>query len=170
MMQRNFSNFPKPWTPPLNFAEDEANDVASFYGNAAKAYTRLNATKSRFIAEAPGYGQVLVATHGLLDDDQPTASALVFAQQGQEKGYALLNAGEIFNIPLSANLIALSACDLGGGTIRDGEGILGFTRALIYSGSANIVLSLWLASIGPPPPLSKACSGASEPARRTRRL
>ena len=135
--------------PSLAFAEGEVNRAASLYGKAAKVYTGRQATKTRFIAEAPLHRDVLVATHGLPDDQHPMASALVFAQETAGEGYTLLNAAEIFSIPMNAELVALSACDLGGGTIRDGEGILGFTRAFIHAGSANIVLSLWLAADWP---------------------
>ena len=44
---------------------------------------------------------------------------------------------------LNTELVTLSACETGLGKIISGEGIMSMTRGFIYSGTPNILFSLW---------------------------
>ena len=83
------------------------------------------------------------ATHGFVNSMRPELSGLLLAQDttGGEDG--VLYSGEIYNLKLNADLVVLSACETGLGKIQKGEGIIGLTRALLYAGAKNIVVSLW---------------------------
>jgi CHAT domain-containing protein len=54
-----------------------------------------------------------------------------------------LFSGEIYNLELNANLVTLSACQTGLGKISKGEGVIGLSRALVYAGARNIIVSFW---------------------------
>jgi CHAT domain-containing protein len=83
------------------------------------------------------------ATHGFVNSERPELSGLVLAQDttGGEDG--VLYSGEIYNLKLNADLVVLSACETGLGKIQKGEGIIGLTRALLYAGAKNMIVSLW---------------------------
>jgi len=86
------------------------------------------------------------ATHGLMGDEIGWTSqpALVLSQVGNIKEHGgLLQFGDILNLKLNADLVVLSACNTGLGRLRDGEGIVGLTRAFMYAGASSVVVSLW---------------------------
>jgi CHAT domain-containing protein len=99
------------------------------------------ATKSAVLEQLRTASLVHFATHGLLDTvkgDMPGAIAL--APSGVDNG--LLTASEIFDLRLTTNLVVLSACDTGRGTIN-GDGVIGLSRSLIAAGVPSVVVSLW---------------------------
>ena len=51
--------------------------------------------------------------------------------------------GEIYNLELDAKLVTLSACQTGMGKILKGEGVVGLSRALVYAGANNVIVSFW---------------------------
>ena len=40
-------------------------------------------------------------------------------------------------------MVTLSACQTGLGKVQKGEGIIGLTRALLFAGARNLIVSLW---------------------------
>ncbi|MCF6367193.1 MAG: CHAT domain-containing protein [Bacteroidales bacterium] len=96
--------------------------------------------------ELAKYKYLHFATHGMVDEDKPELSGLILAQDTTSNEDNILFSGEIYNIKLNADLIVLSACETGLGKISKGEGIIGLTRALLYAGSKNIIVSLWQVS------------------------
>jgi CHAT domain-containing protein len=55
----------------------------------------------------------------------------------------LLTVGEIFGLRMNANLVVLSACVTGLGSLNNGDEIIGLSRAFLYAGSKNVIVSLW---------------------------
>ncbi|MBN8578323.1 MAG: CHAT domain-containing protein [Cytophagales bacterium] len=82
------------------------------------------------------------ATHGVVDEDNPDLSR-IFLQNDSEAEDGNLFSGEIYNLHLNANLVTLSACQTGLGKISKGEGVIGLSRALVYAGAKNLVVSFW---------------------------
>jgi len=84
-----------------------------------------------------------LATHGFVNSEKPELSGILLAQDSTGGQDGILYSGELYNIKLKADLTVLSACETGLGKVRKGEGIIGLTRALLYAGSKNIIVSLW---------------------------
>ena len=83
-----------------------------------------------------------LATHGLVNESQPELSRIFLSHRsGKEDGN--LYSGEIYNLRLDADLVTLSACQTGLGKISKGEGVIGLSRALVYAGANNIIVSFW---------------------------
>src|SRR5262249_44783687 len=95
--------------------------------------------------ELADYRIVHFATHGLLNNRHPELSGLVFSlvdQQGNPRN-GFLQAFEVDNLRLSADLVVLSACQTAVGQDVKGEGLLGLSRGFMYSGARRVVASLW---------------------------
>lgn len=84
------------------------------------------------------------STHGLIDLEKSNFSKILLYPDEQEDGN--LHLYEVFDLDLDADLISVSACETGRGQLLRGEGILGFTRALMYAGTPSVILSLWKVS------------------------
>jgi CHAT domain-containing protein len=91
------------------------------------------------------YRFIHFATHGYLDTERPSLSALVLAQfdaKGQPQD-GFLRVDDIYNARLSADLAVLSACQTGLGKEVRGEGLMGLTRAFLYAGVPRVIVSMW---------------------------
>lgn len=130
-------------------ARDEALAIAEDFGVAA--LTGLAASEQAVKARIQDARIVHLATHGLLDygdpdstsaDDTPGALVLAIGDDGDGQD-GLLTSAEIRNdMRLSADLVVLSACDTGRGTLST-DGVDGLARTLIASGASSVIVSLW---------------------------
>ena len=146
---------------PLPYSEKEVDTIASLFKagklNAAE-YLYENASENSFKKNIPDYKYIHLATHGIVNEKNPDLSGIVFSQPNHnseedslseiETGLpglddGILFAGEMYNLDLNADLVVLSACETGLGKIVNGEGIMSMTRGFIYSGTPNILFSLW---------------------------
>lgn len=91
--------------------------------------------------ELSKYKYLHFATHGLVNEAQPELSRIFLSPDSKEDGS--LYSGEIYGLNIKANLVNLSACETGLGKVTRGEGIIGLSRALMYAGARNLIVSLW---------------------------
>jgi len=132
----------------LPFTEEEVDRIARLFpAGETRVLTGAGASESavRGALADGSYRYVHFATHGLIDDDRPDYSALALSV-GETAGEGLLQASEIFNLSINADLVVLSACETGLGQLIQGEGMVGLTRAFMYAGANSLVVSLWSVS------------------------
>jgi CHAT domain-containing protein/tetratricopeptide (TPR) repeat protein len=133
----------------LDNSGKEIENIASFFkkGNA-DTYLRNDATEENVKRddELKKFNYVHFATHGFIDETKPDFSSLVLTQDKNSEEDGFLQATEIFNLKLNADLVVLSACQTGLGKLVRGEGMVGLTRAFMYAGSPTVMVSLWSVS------------------------
>jgi CHAT domain-containing protein/tetratricopeptide (TPR) repeat protein len=121
-------------------ARTEGQRVARRLGATARLLTGKEASEAAVKRGAPGQRILHLATHGLISAERPLASSLLLSPGEGDDGY--LRADEIFNLPLSADLVVLSGCSTGLGRLS-GDGIIGLGRAFIFAGTPSVVVSQW---------------------------
>src|SRR5581483_166817 len=128
--------------PGLPEAAREAREVAALYGaQAGKALSGEQANKEGWKAAAPQYRVLHLATHGVLNGNNPLYSNLAMNRTGGEE--SVLSAREILGMNLSAELAVLSACETARGKFRFGEGLIGMSWAFLVAGAPTTVVSQW---------------------------
>lgn len=135
---------------PLPGTEKEVKTIDNeFIKNNLPADIRLfDAANEAFIkSEAiKKYDYLHIATHGFVNSEKPDRSGIILANNKAGGNDGVLYTGEIYNLELDADLVVLSACETGLGKVMKGEGIIGLSRALLYAGTNNIIVSLWKVS------------------------
>ena len=128
---------------PLPEARREAEALQALYGTASSIHVGAGARESTFKSEAGQFRILHLATHGLLDDTHPMYSNLLLTPDVDGKEDGLLEAREIMQMDLRADLAVLSACETGRGHISAGEGVIGLAWAFFVAGTPTTVVSLW---------------------------
>ncbi len=124
-------------------AEEEVKALGRLYGAArSRVYTGVAAREDRAKAEATQARVLHFATHGVLNDAAPLYSHLVLAP-GEQNEDGLLEAWELLQLDLHADLAVLSACETARGRVGAGEGVIGLTWALFVAGVPSTVVSQW---------------------------
>jgi len=130
---------------PLPEAEKEVRALRQLYGDdRSEVFTGSEASEGRLKAEAGKFRILHLATHGLLDDASPMYSHLVLSQtEGNPNEDGLLEAWEMMDLNLKADLVVLSACETARGRVAPGEGVIGMSWALFVAGCPTVLVSQW---------------------------
>ena len=124
-------------------AEQEVKALGRLYGaSRSKVYTGADAREDRVKSEASRAKILHFATHGILNNVSPMYSHLALAEGGADED-GLLEAWELMQLDLQADLVVLSACETARGRIGAGEGMIGFSWAMFMAGVPSIVVSQW---------------------------
>ena len=144
-VQREKSVFLDEKLEPLPEAERQVKMLAQIYGSDhSKIYVLGDATEERIKAEAGNYRILHLATHAILNDASPMYSHVLLSQPGvRSKEDGLLEAWELMNLNIDADVVVLSACETARGRVGAGEGMIGLTWALFIAGSPAAVASQW---------------------------
>ncbi len=130
---------------PLPEAERMATTLEQMYGPArSRILVGADAREEIAKRESSNYRIVQFAAHGVLNNTSPMYSYIVLAQNpGDGKEDGLLEAWEMKNLDLRADLVILSACETARGKISNGEGVIGMSWAMFIAGASATVASQW---------------------------
>jgi CHAT domain-containing protein len=139
--------------PSLPDTQTELQTVSNFLKGSGPAefFVGAQATEARLRSiRLSDYRVLYFATHGLLPGElrcqsepalvlsPPAAAAVTKIEDG------LLDASEISQLKLNADLVVLSACNTaGGGDKFGGEALTGLAEAFFFAGARNLLVTHW---------------------------
>ena len=155
--------------PRLPEAQEEAQAIALLF-NESEVFVDTEATEDVLRQSVTNAGHLLLSTHGWFDAGNPMYSYLMLTPTATSDGR--LHTYEVFELPLNADLVTLSACEtllpalnvardterLARGLAEDaavilsneqldelttGDDVVGLTRAFLYAGSSSVLSTLW---------------------------
>jgi CHAT domain-containing protein/Flp pilus assembly protein TadD len=135
------------YLPRLFFSRREAEAIVSFAPE--KQFKKaMDFAANKVTATDPALSQyryVHFATHTLLNSSNPGLSGIVLSlvNPAGDEQEGFLQAHEIYNLKLPAELVVLSSCKTGLGKEVKGEGVVGIARGFMYAGAARVAVSLW---------------------------
>lgn len=118
--------------------------AAAIHSPADTLLIGSEATKYTFEHEdLAQYRLIHLAVHGFADPQHPTHSALVLLNDPSAHEDGLLDASEIVQLRLKADLVVLSACDTAVGPVEGEEGISTIARSFLLAGAKSVISTLW---------------------------
>jgi len=131
-----------PHPARLLYSEREVRGIARHFPDAVVELGAA-ATEESIKRRSPDFRFLHISSHGTIQEAVPLYSGLALAADpaGREDGF--LHAYEVLSIPLSCDLVTLSACETGLGRLYGGEGLIGLTRSFLYAGAHQVLVSLW---------------------------
>lgn len=136
--------------PDLPEAEREVAAIARLFATQSPmtllgplateaALTRLEAS-----GELERFRYIHIASHAFLSRRGSSLSGVVLARDESDRGHdGIVTAAEWPAYRLRSDLVVLSACDTGLGTVLPGEGVMGLPYALLLAGTREVLLTLW---------------------------
>ena len=129
----------------LPYTRKEIQEIVALFPNAErKSYVGAEAREQKVKSEdLSRYRYVHFAAHGIIDEEYPARSGIVFSAESDAREDGVLQMSEVMRLRVNADLVTLSACRTGLGKLLNGEGMIGLTRAFLYAGASSVVVSLW---------------------------
>ena len=127
---------------PLPFARDEVEIISALLDGEKEL--GADASEARLKTKARSYKILHLATHAVIDEENPIYSRLIFSNEDSlpdEDGE--LHSFEIYGMQLNCALVTLSACNTGTGQYLDGEGVFSLGRGFLAAGAKGVLTSLW---------------------------
>ncbi len=101
-----------------------------------------DATESAF-KKASNRRVIHLAVHAIANETRPERASLVLLSDPAHDEDGFLQASEIVQLPLNADLVVLSACDTAVGPLEGQGGISTLSQAFLLAGSRTVVSTLW---------------------------
>jgi CHAT domain-containing protein len=129
----------------LPMSAEEVRVIARISRGRSELYLGADDLK-KYLLQGRVKGTTLLhlSTHATVDAENPERSRILFSPENDSQTPDYLFLKEIYDLDLRGiNLTTLSACDTERGRLIRGEGIQGFSRALLSAGSRAAVTTLW---------------------------
>ena len=132
--------------PNLPGTRQEVLSLAGLMEGPNRILLDGNATEAAF-KQLPleDFRVIHLAAHGVASTSFPDRAALLLGSSPALREDGLLQAREIRDLPLNAELVTLSACETGNGQLLGQEGMSSLERAFLLAGAKAVIASLWTA-------------------------
>jgi len=141
---RGFSELTESGLPELPHSEEEVQAIGNIIGPGAIVLDGKHASEKEFKAQPlTSFRIIHFAVHSFSDLHYPERAALVLGTRSGDPDDGLLQAREIVQLPLEAELVTLSGCSTGIGTLREEAGVESIENAFILAGAHAVVASFW---------------------------
>ena len=132
--------------PRLRFSRTEADAIAKVAPRRVTVWSDFSANRRNALNPSLANTDVLhLATHAVVDEERPQLSAVVLSQvdaHGKPQD-GLIRLHEVYELPLNARLVVLSACRTALGRQVESEGLIGLARAFLHAGADAVLATLW---------------------------
>jgi CHAT domain-containing protein len=130
---------------PLPEAATQVRALGRLYGpTLSKVFIGPEAREELIKESSARYRILHLATHGIFNDVSPMYSHVLLSQTpGKSDEDGLLEAWEMMNLDLNADLVVLAGCETARGRVGTGEGMIGMSWALFVAGCPRTVVSQW---------------------------
>ena len=124
--------------PPLSHAAGEMASVTRRFGGRDQVVlARQAATPEAYRSAGPGgFSAIHFTAHAVANRESPLDSAVLLSG-------GKLYAREVMDVPLTADLVTVSACRGVGLRAYSGEGLVGFAWAFLHAGARHVIAGLW---------------------------
>ncbi|MGC9092074.1 MAG: CHAT domain-containing protein [Bacteroidota bacterium] len=128
----------------LPFAREEVKQIAALFPSEQTLVLVGDEASETHVKKVLGERPAKIihfATHGFLSRSGTEQVGLLLNPSAEDDG--ILQSNEVTHFHMNTDLVVLSACHSGLGTIIAGEGIMGFARAFMLAGARSVVTTLW---------------------------
>jgi CHAT domain-containing protein len=137
---------PMPLPNLRNSREEVMMATDASTGGERTVVVGAKATETEFKKDIDRPHRIIhLAVHTVTDADRPDRAALILAADPTKGEDGLLQAPEIAQLRIRANLIVLSACDTAVGPVEGQDGVATLARSFLLAGAKNVISTLWAA-------------------------
>lgn len=127
-----------PAFPELTYAAREIDSVTRGFGSTDQVVLRRGAATSQAYrnAQPVRFWAIHFTAHATANRESPLDSAVLLSG-------GKLYARDVMELPLTADLVTVSACRGVGLRTYSGEGLVGFAWAFLHAGARHVIAGLW---------------------------
>ena len=128
--------------PKLEYASREIDSIGSSMSSSESKIVRgADARPASYGTAQPGhFGFIHFSAHATANTQSPLDSAVILSGPPEQ---CKLFARDVMSVPLTAELVTISACRSAGAKTYAGEGLVGFSWAFLRAGARNVIAGLW---------------------------
>jgi CHAT domain-containing protein len=127
----------------LPSSREEALAAANAFPSRSRTLLLGNDATETAFKKASNHRVIHLAVHAIANQTRPERSALALLSDPAHDEDGFLQASEIVQLPLNADLVVLSACDTAVGPLEGQEGVSTISQAFLLAGSRTVVSTLW---------------------------